>query len=306
MIALSSLPLTVLMNSLRIGSIGVMVENWGTSLAEGFVHDFQGWVMFMLTGALMFALLVLLHRQGGQTGSWRDAFGMPLPVTRPPGTVTRVTPVPPAFLAAIALVVVIACIGQWAPAAVDRVPARKSFVSFPDQIDAWSGHRQGLDSGALDVLQLDDYLLSDYVSADGRPVNLYVAYYNAQRTGQSVHSPRSCLPGGGWVMTEFGQRELPGLGPNGQALSVNRAIVELGKDRQLVYYWFQQRGRVMTNEFAVKWYLLWDGLTRHRTDGALVRLVIPLPAGTSLESADQTLQQFAGELRAVLPAYVPD
>ena len=116
-------------------------------------------------------------------------------------------------------------------------------------------------------------------TASGRHVNLYIAYYNSQRKGEAVHSPRSCLPGGGWQMRDFGQRELPAIVVGGQPLRVNRTLIELGDQRQLVYYWFQQRGRVITNEFAVKWYLFWDAITRHRTDGALVRSSTPLPRG---------------------------
>jgi hypothetical protein len=158
----------------------------------------------------------------------------------------------------------------------------------------------------LDVLQLDDYLLSDYVGADSAVVSLYMAYYKAQRTGQSVHSPKSCLPGGGWVMTEFGQHEVSGVAIAGQPLVVNRAIVELGNERQLVYYWFQQRGRVSTSEFAVKWYLLRDGLIRHRTDGALVRLTTPLPPGSTLADAEARLSAFALAIAPRLPEYIPN
>ena len=65
----------------------------------------------------------------------------------------------------------------------------------------------------------------------------------------------------------------------GSPLAVNRVQIAKGDHRQLVYYWFQQRGRVVTNEYLVKWYLLWDALTKNRTDGALVRLVVNVGEG---------------------------
>ena len=305
-IALSSLPLTVIMNSIRIGSIGVMVDRWGPSLAEGFVHDFQGWAMFMLTGAMMLGLLVLLHRIGNSGQSWREAFGIPMAAVRPPGTSTVLVGPSPPFLAAIAVVVAVAVGSEYAPPVQDIYPNRESFVTFPDQVAGRTGHRAGMNPEYLDVLQLDDYLLSDYVGADSAVVSLYMAYYKAQRTGQSVHSPKSCLPGGGWVMTEFGQHEVSGVAIAGQPLVVNRAIVELGNERQLVYYWFQQRGRVSTSEFAVKWYLLRDGLIRHRTDGALVRLTTPLPPGSTLADAEARLSAFALAIAPRLPEYIPN
>jgi EpsI family protein len=155
-------------------------------------------------------------------------------------------------------------------------------------------------------LKLDDYLLNDYARGLRPPVNLYVAYYASQRKGQSAHSPRSCLPGGGWKLTEFAQRELPFTTLAGEPMRVNRALIELGTNRQVVYYWFQQRGRIVTNEYLVKWYIFWDALTRNRSDGALVRLTAPVLPGQSVEDADEELIQFTGAALAKIAAYVPD
>ena len=122
-----------------------------------------------------------------------------------------------------------------------------------------------------------------------RAVNLYAAYYGSQRKGASVHSPRTCLPGGGWQIADFAQHTVDGASVNGQPLRVNRALIKMGDAAQLVYYWFQQRGRVMTNEYLVKWYLFQDALLRGRTDGALVRLTTFVPPGGDLGAADARL-----------------
>jgi EpsI family protein len=89
-------------------------------------------------------------------------------------------------------------------------------------------------------------------------------------------------------------------------LRVNRVLIQQGDDRQLVYYWFQERSRDITSEYAVKWYLLVDALLRNRTDGALVRLVTAAPAGSDLAAADARLARFAATLRPVLGPYLPD
>jgi EpsI family protein len=86
---------------------------------------------------------------------------------------------------------------------------------------------------------------------------------------------------------------------------VNRTVIALGESRQLVYYWFQQRGRVLTNEYLVKWYLFWDSLTRNRSDGSLVRLIVSLPEGTTEEQADRQLAEFAAELEPILQEHIP-
>ena len=121
-----------------------------------------------------------------------------------------------------------------------------------------------------------------------------------------MHSPRTCLPGGGWQIVEFEQVDVPGVTAAGQPLRVNRALIGLGSNRQLVYYWFQQRGRIITNEYLAKWYLFWDSLTQNRSDGALVRLVVPLGDGEQTSNADADLARFAAELAPVLEGYIPE
>jgi len=158
----------------------------------------------------------------------------------------------------------------------------------------------------LDQLQLDDYVLADYANYGSQSVNLYISYYNSQRKGEAVHSPRACLPGGGWQLRDFDQRTLTTVMVDGRPLRVNRTLIELGNQRQLVYYWFQQRGRVITNEFVVKWYLFWDALTRQRTDGAMVRLITALPPTSKEADADERLTDMAGLIAPTLTRYVPD
>jgi EpsI family protein len=90
-----------------------------------------------------------------------------------------------------------------------------------------------------------------------------------------------------------------------RALQVNRAMIQYDQQRELVYYWFQQRGRIITNEYLVKWYLLIDAITRHRTDGALVRVIVPVPLGSSEADADRAMQSFIAQVAPRLEQYIP-
>jgi exosortase D (VPLPA-CTERM-specific) len=302
---LSSIPITVLMNSLRIGLVGVTVDRWGSDMAEGILHEFQGWMIFMVSAALMLGEIAVLNVIGREAGTWRQLFGVEYPGPTPSGIPIRHRKLPVSFLAAGALIIVFIMISALVPRTAELIPERTPFVQFPVQIGAWRGQRQSLEGIYSDALQLDDYVLADYSNGTGVVVNLYISWYNSQRKGEAVHSPRSCLPGGGWQMHDFGQRELPGVSIDGQPLRVNRTLIELGNQRQLVYYWFQQRGRIIDNEFTVKWYLFWDAITRHRTDGAMVRLITPLPTTASEADADRRLTDLVARIAPDLPRYVP-
>jgi exosortase D (VPLPA-CTERM-specific) len=303
---LSSVPITILMNSIRIGVIGVMVEYWGIDMADGFLHEFQGWTVFMVGMVLLFGEIAVLNLLGHERGTWRQVFGVEFPAPTPTEAAIRQRRVPGSFVVASVLLVAFVATTLSLPRAAEVFPARASFAEFSMQMGDWRGRRNSLEGIYSDALKLDDYLLADYVDYSGSSVNVYIAYYNSQRKGEAVHSPRSCLPGGGWQLRDFDQRTLNNVSIDGRPLRVNRTLIELGNQRQLVYYWFQQRGRIITNEFAVKWYLFWDALTRHRTDGALIRLIVALPATASEAEADRNLTDLASRIVPTLTHYVPD
>jgi exosortase D (VPLPA-CTERM-specific) len=302
----SSVPITILMNSFRIGTIGVLVEHWGVGMAEGFLHDFQGWAVFMTSAALLLAEMIVLARIGRDRRPWREVFGLEFPAPTPRGAVRTRRSVPRSFVASVVVLVVVAIGVVMRPERAEAVPEREAFYSFPAQVETWTGRRSTLEQIYLDALKLDDYVIADYIRGGKDVVNFYVAWYDSQRAGQSAHSPRSCLPGGGWRIASLDQVTLPDAHIAGVPLRVNRVQIELGAQKQLVYYWFQQRGRVVTNEYLVKWYLFWDSLTRRRTDGALVRLVTPLRTGEAAADADARLTQFAAGVVPRLERYIPD
>jgi EpsI family protein len=210
-------------------------------------------------------------------------------------------------VAAAAVLLGIVATNYFFPRPAEVFPARRTFSEFPMRLGEWRGRRESLDGIYSETLKVDDYVLANYVDAgNDHAVNLWIPYYDSQRKGEAVHSPRSCLPGGGWQMRGFGQRTLTGVSIDGTVLRVNRSVVELGNQRELVYYWFQQRGRIIDNEFAVKWYLFWDALTRHRTDGAMIRVITALPPASSEVDADLRLTEFIGRFAPDMPRYVPN
>jgi exosortase D (VPLPA-CTERM-specific) len=304
---LSAIPLTVLMNSFRVGVIGILVDNYGIEQAQGFLHYFEGWVIFMTCVFAMFGEMWLLTRITQRSRAFRDTFNLDFgPAAAPADKARWELPRTSAGTAAIGAVLVSAIGLQFIAHRDEIVPARARFALFPEQVEEWSGTQDSLPPGILKALDLDDYILADYRrTADRIPVNLYVAYYASQRKGASIHSPRSCLPGHDWEIAELSTRQEESVGADGSALQVNRVLISKGDVRQLVYYWFEQRGRRLTSEYAVKWYLLWDAIELNRTDGALVRLTTPIPPGVSVEVADKRLQDFLRAAYPRLDPYIP-
>jgi exosortase D (VPLPA-CTERM-specific) len=310
---LSSIPISVLLNGFRIGAIGMLVETYGLSAAEGFSHFFEGWVFFVASLGLLCAEMWVLARVGSAASRrpFDVLIGPPsielgrsaaMPAVRPEEGLASQAP-----LVAGGVMLVVAMLA--APTVAPREfpsPARHSLLEFPLQLGQWRGTSSAMERQYLDALQLDDYVLADYTATEKAPVNLYVAYFQSPKKGRSSHSPRQCIPGGGWEITSFEPLRLHEVSGGAGALDVNRVVIEKDQHKQIVYYWFKQRDRWITSEYAVKFYLFWDSLTRHRADGALVRLVSGVNGGETETAVDARLQTVAGLVTPVLNRYVPD
>jgi len=306
LIFLSSAPLTIFMNSFRIGVIGVLVDNWGPDMAEGFLHDFEGWVVFLLCMVLLFIEMWIFSKISGRNLAFSELVQIPAEWDNYQRTEQAATILNHSVYAVFLLLAVGAGISETYQARLDIIPQRKEFLNFPVQLGTWRGRNDYLTKNYLDELKLTDYVIMDFFNPNVRGrVNFYSAYYQSQRKGVGVHSPRSCIPGAGWQITLFEQKDFPDLNAEGHPLQVDRAIIEKGENRQLVYFWFEQRGRIITNELMAKWYIFYDAIAMNRTDGALVRLVTDIDTTEDIAAADQRLQSFMQVLLPQLPTYLP-
>jgi exosortase D (VPLPA-CTERM-specific) len=330
MIVLSSIPISIVVNGFRIGMIGVLVEWYGQGAAEGFYHLFEGWVLFMTSLGLLILEMLVLGRIGTKRDqssflnrfTWTDRSPSPStldsaflqasnlqlsPLQRSQHSLPSNRPFPsPAYLCSVALLIPMAVSSTLMVERAEVPPPRAMFVDFPMQLDGWHGTSLTLEKQYIDTLRFDDYVLADYRFGDGQPVNLYSAYYRSQKKGQSVHSPQSCLPGGGWEISSFKRMNLPASSGMVRPLHVNRALIQKDSQKQIVLYWFKQRDRILNNEYLVKLYLFWDALSRGRTDGALVRIASLVGPGETEAIVDQRLLRFVSTIELELNRYVPD
>jgi exosortase D (VPLPA-CTERM-specific) len=297
LVLFSSIPITIAMNGFRIGIVGVTVDRWGPRMAEGLLHFFEGWVIFVASAFLLAAELFLLARISG-TG-FLEAISLPTAAVRPPPEAkSERTDYMPLY-SCLLLICVTVLTGLLISHRSEMIPERSRFVAFPAAIGEWNGHPSLLEPQVEQGLALEDYILSDYSKSDGKVVNLYVAYYASQRTGESPHSPLVCIPGDGWSITKLEQTIYD------SDKSLNRAIIERNGSKQLVYYWYEERGRSIANEYWSKWYLLSDAITKNRSDGALVRLITTVSPNEIERDADQRLQLFMHEMLPRLSGYLP-
>lgn len=311
LLVISALPVSIFINGLRIGIVGVLVEFYGPQAAEGFLHLFEGWVLFLATlGLLLLEMWILskVHPLPGSTTlserfSWDIAPESAESVTITPGMPPRTQSKIPAYVGSLALILPVTLLFPSIGGRQEIVPDRSAFVDFSMRIGEWQGNPQPVEPQLISALRFDDYLLADYAAPGGGPLTLYMAYYHSQRKGQSAHSPQSCIPGGGWEITSKQKVDLP-IG--GLTEPVNRVLIQKDRKKQLVVYWFKQRDRILSNEYLVKLYLLWDAMTRQRSDGALIRLSAAVDPGDDEQAVEQRLLQFAQRIQPQLNRYIPD
>lgn len=182
--------------------------------------------------------------------------------------------------------------------------SRRALKEFPSQLGSWRqiGGDTRFDDETEKILRADDYLSRNFES-NGRQASFYVGYYATQRNGATYHSPLNCLPGSGWTMSE-GRRIAVTPQDGGPAFEANRFVVQNGKDRALMVYWYQGRGRTTASEYWGKIYTILDSVRSRRSDGAMVRVMVPL--GNSEEDAQKAALDLASSAASELPAFVPN
>ena len=326
-IVLSSVPLSIVTNSLRIAITGLLYEAWGAKVAEGFFHGFSGWFIFMFSLAVLLFEMWILGKiprlvNRGSMDQRIDPEGLSDQTKLSQANMEetesdkKAEPVasagkglsallrPPQFLVAVILLGATLALSNGVDFR-EKIPITRPFSDFPLELGHWTGTRDVMEQKFIDALDFSDYILIDYRNDRGEYVNFYVAYYESQRKGESIHSPASCLPGGGWSFKQAGLVTIPSPGYYGGSMRVKRALMEKGDAWEISYYWFPQRNRVLTSLYQLKLFAFWDALTKHRTDGALVRVITPVYENEKVEKAEKRLQDFIKVMIPVLMEYLP-
>ena len=305
---LSAAPITVLMNSVRIAVAGIIVQYWGLDWLEGFTHFFEGWVIFLICILLLFLLArIMLFFHPSKMGL-AEALDLETDGLLTQASRIRLVRASPAMITTAALMLGASLAWQAMPDRGASTIARESFASFPRALGDWRqvGAPITLEESVASNLAADDYhSISLANPSAAAQVGFFSAWYADQSEG-GVHSPEICLPGGGWEIAWLERTDITEEMNWPTPFNINRAIIQKGETRMMVYYWFEQKGRKIAWDMSAKFWLMADGIRTGRTDGALVRLTTPIRADEEDADAEARLRDVLNNVVERLPRFIPD
>lgn len=295
-----AVPIAITANVARIFVTG-LVGQANPELAQGFYHEFQGWLVFVVALLLLFATHGVINRL------WKPEPGASVaPVLSSTNALALWVETRnwSAQFVVVAILMLAAALVLQARSTPGIPPPHLPIGSFPSRIGNWTGMDEPLDPESLKVLGHGEFLYRDYANSTGRSlINLFIAYYPSQREGDSLHAPEHCIFGDGWIPIRKGVIQLSG--PSG-SFPVNRFVVEKNGERGLVLYWFQAHARKVASVYQAKYYLIVDAIRLHRSDGALIRLWTPMDKGESADAAQARAMDLGNQILPQLDNnYIP-
>jgi exosortase D (VPLPA-CTERM-specific) len=304
---IAAAPITVLMNAVRIAIAGFIVQHYGLDWLEGFTHFFEGWVIFIACILMLFALAKLMLYFHPTKMGLAEALDLETDGLLSQAARVRSVQASGPLIAVAVLMLGTSTAWLFLPDQRTVEIQRVEFANFPRKFDEWEqeGAPRQLSSDVEEVLGADDYISVNLANPKAAAtVEFFSAWYADQSSG-GIHSPQICLPSGGWEIAWLEQTDLAVDMDWDQPFMVNRAIIQKGEARMMVFYWFDQKGRKVAWDIEAKFWLLIDGIQTGRTDGALVRLTTPILPGESDTEASERVMSVLHEIIVPLPQFVP-
>ncbi len=304
----SAAPIAVLMNSVRISVAGVIAQYYGVEWLNGFSHFFEGWVIFIASILILFGMAWAMLRTQRNSAGLSDALDLETSGLAHQASRLKLIRSSSAMTMSAILILV-------ATAGIHMVPERgpsgikrESFSTFPRRFGEWqqAGAARQLSPSVVQTLGADDYRSVSFSRpGDEATVEFFSAWYADQSQG-GVHSPEICLPGGGWEIAWLERTDITVQMGWETPFQINRAIIQKAHTRMLVFYWFEQKGRKIAWDFAAKYWLMVDGISTGRTDGALVRLTTEIIPGESDSDAEERLMDLLQQSSPHLSRFIPE
>lgn len=289
---LFSIPLAIFMNGLRLSLTGYLAREYGSWAIEGIYHDLIGWIIFGISIAILFVVMCVLDE--------KEALGLvkqkiQICLSNNGRKISRGRYILQYF--SLSILVVLYIFLNFQKTHQKTIQVANDLNSFPLEIGEWIGVKSTISDTVLDALDSKNYALIDYTNDSGDQINFYVIHYGNQEKGKSIHSPETCLRGGGWKFLESEQIEII------ENYVANKSVLSHNGRELLSYFWFSCRGRNLTNAFELKFFNFWDRLISGRSDGSLVRIITPINNG-NIEDADLKVATFMRPLIPILETYL--
>jgi exosortase D (VPLPA-CTERM-specific) len=296
-LVIAAVPIAILTNAGRVTATGVLTYLYGKKMLDGFFHDISGWLVYIVA-LILLALVGFLFKKFARRKRVENNEIVS------PNFVTTVISSWKKTLVLIALLLVSGIFINWFESRGEVEITRLSMKEIPATLGDWK--QRGADirfsEQTESVLRTTDYLMREYQSSSGMIANLYVGYYASQKSGATYHSPQNCLPGSGWEMIEPELVEIKLA--NGKTFSANRYIIVNDTKREIMLYWYQGRGRSVASEYSDKIFTVFDSFTRQRSDGSMVRILIP--SGNSDSEATKQAINLSSQISDNLASFVPE
>jgi exosortase D (VPLPA-CTERM-specific) len=298
----ATLPIAVLINSLRIGITGILANWYGASAAEGFFHDFTGWVMFMVAFALLYLLGRILTffpprkkvELSVQTAAAVKTSCIPVHISN------RV------FVIALLLLAIVAGL-SWSTKALPAVKLRGGMESFPTSFAGWQGSSTLVDPETIRLSGAEESFSGKYATENSAPVSLYIGYRSTAflENENFFHSPTVCLPSNGMKTVMNKTRTISGI-PHWGELTVTEMVTEGMDSRLLVYFWFQTKNRTTHDKNINRYHLTLHALTRDNTYDLFMRPIAYLQPNESIEDGEKRLDRFVRDLSPAMLQFIKD
>jgi exosortase D (VPLPA-CTERM-specific) len=299
----SAVPIAIFTNSLRVIVTGILAQHWGAKAAEGFFHEFAGMVVFALAMVMLVSLGALLKKGDDEVPDSE-------PQSVPSGpTVPEVSRAGRGGDSRRAMVVKFVCIfvllsvsALYLNLHIDLlVPMNKPLDQFPRIVSGWHMTQEfPMSDEVQKVLMATDTLSRSYTTAEGKTVDLYIGYHGGGKESGEIHSPKHCLPGGGWFELSSKTRLLETAGSK---VNLVQAVYQKGENKELFLYWFQVQDRTISNEYLLKIAEITNSIVNRRRDASFIR--VSLPSGIDEQGSVALGERFIHDFLPAMQEYLP-
>ena len=298
----AAVPIAVFTNAVRVVVTGILAQYWGAKAAEGFFHEFAGFVVFAVAMAMLISLGAFLARGKKQTpgiSPQESDSGLQAQEVRQGEEVSVQTSMVGKF---VSVFILLAAAALYLNLHKDlEVPINKTFDQFPRVVSGWRMTQEfAMPDNIQKVLKASDTLTRRYATAEGKTVDLYIGYHGGGKESGEIHSPKQCLPGGGWFELSTKRRVLD---VSGTKVNLVQAVYQKGDSRQLFLYWFQVQDWTISDEYSLKIAEIKNSIINRRRDASFIRISIPFESDElgAVATGERFVRDFMPPLREFLP-----